>query len=395
MLYFKDGKVRTTYTSADGLGKGHVAGLRLDRDGALWAATQEGGLSRIKDGRIRTLTIRNGLPCNTIHWSIEDDDRSLWIYTACGLVRVTRDELDAWIADPTHMVETRRWGAADGVPLRAISPAYSNPPVAKAADGKLWFVSGEGVQVIDPDHLPFNTIPPPVYIEHVIADRKPYSVANGLRLPPLVRDVTIEFTALSLVDPQGVHFRYRLEGHDNEWQEAGDRRQAFYTNLRPETIASSSRHLTTAACGMRKERSSSSPSRRRSTRQSGFASPARSCSSACVWSGCSTPYAGGCRREEKRLREVIEGIPAMAFSVHPDGSPDLVNQRWLDYTGLSQSKAEDGRGWESTIHPDDLEAHLDKWRAALASGEPFENEARHRSASGRIPLVPRAGVAAA
>ena len=100
-----------------------------------------------------------------IHWSIEDDNRSLWMYTACGLVRVARDDLDAWIADPTHKVETRRWGAADGVPLRAVSPAYSNPPVAKAADGKLWFVSGEGIQVFDPDHLPFNTIPPPVYVE--------------------------------------------------------------------------------------------------------------------------------------------------------------------------------------------------------------------------------------
>ena len=54
-----------------------------------------------------------------------------------------------------------------------------------------------------------------------------------MRLPPLVRDVTIEFTALSLVDSQSVQFRYRLEGHDNEWQEAGDRRQAFYTNLKP------------------------------------------------------------------------------------------------------------------------------------------------------------------
>ena len=68
--------------------------------------------------------------------------------------------------------------------------------------------------MIDPDHLPVNTIPPPVYIERVVADRKPYPVADGLRLPPLVRDVTIEFTALSLVDPKNMHFRYRLEGHD-------------------------------------------------------------------------------------------------------------------------------------------------------------------------------------
>ncbi len=99
VLYFKDGQVRASYAAADGLGKGHVPGLQLDRDGALWAATEEGGLSRIKDGRITTLTSKNGLPCDTIHWTIEDDDRSLWLYTACGLVRIARSELDAWVAD--------------------------------------------------------------------------------------------------------------------------------------------------------------------------------------------------------------------------------------------------------------------------------------------------------
>ena len=72
----------------------------------------------------------------------------------------------------------------------------------------------------------------------------------------------------------------------------------------------------------------------------------------------------------------------MAFSVHPNGSLDLVNQRWLDYTGLSATALADERGWKSAIHPDDVEPHLNKWRTAFASGEPFENEARHRSATG-------------
>ena len=381
VLYFKDGKVRATYTSAEGLGKGHVSGLRLDRDGAVWAATEDGGLSRIKDGRVSTLTTANGLPCNTIHWSIEDDDRSLWMYTACGLVRVMRDDLDAWIADPTRKVDTKRWGAADGVTLRAVSPAYFNPPVAKAADGKLWFVSGDGVQVIDPDHLPFNTIPPPVYIEHVVADRKPYPVANGLRLPPLVRDVTIEFTALSLVDPRGVNFRYRLEGHDNEWQEAGGRRQVSYANLTPGNyrfhVKASNNSGVWNEKGAQLE-FSIAPALYQMT---WFRLAIAVLIIGLVWSGFRLRIRR-LRREEKRLRDVIEGIPAMAFSVHPDGSPDLVNQRWLDYAGLSRRATEDGRGWESAIHPDDVEEHLSKWRTALAIGEPFENESRHRSATG-------------
>jgi PAS domain S-box-containing protein len=381
VLYFKDGKVRASYTSAEGLGAGHVAGLRLDRDGAMWAATENGGLSRIKDGRIDTLTIRHGLPCNTIHWSIEDDDRSLWMFTACGLVRVMRDELDAWIADPTRRIVTKTWGAADGATPKAVSPAYFNPPVAKAADGKLWFVAGEGVQVVDPHHLPFNTIPPPVYIETVVADRKPYSVADGLRLPPLVRDVTIEFTALSLVDAQSVHFRYRLEGHDREWQEVGDRRQVSYTNLSPGKYRF---HV--------KASNNSGVWNEKGAQLAFSIAPAfyqliwfrLACALLLVgliWSGFEL-HNRRLRREEKRLREAIEGIPALAFSIHPNGSPDMVNQRWLEYTGLSTEIVKDGGGWESAIHPADVETHFDKWRAALASGEPLENEARHRSATG-------------
>jgi ligand-binding sensor domain-containing protein len=81
--------------SADGLGEGRVDGLQLDRDGTLWAAT-EGGLSRVKNGRVATLTSKNGLPCDTVHWVMEDDDHSFWLYMACGLVRIARPELDAW-----------------------------------------------------------------------------------------------------------------------------------------------------------------------------------------------------------------------------------------------------------------------------------------------------------
>jgi len=233
VLFFRDGKVEAAYTTAQGLGAGHVAGLRLDAQGAVWAATEKGGLSRIKDGRVSTLSVANGLPCNTIHWSTLDEDRALWLYTACGLARIAGEDLAAWIADPRRRVAPRVWGGADGVPLLAMTPAYFNPPVATGPDGKLWFVSGADVQVIDPGHLPFNALPPPVRIETLVADQKPYTVGEGLRLPPLVRDISIEFSALSLVDPKSMQFRYKLEGYDSDWHDTIDRRLASYTNLPP------------------------------------------------------------------------------------------------------------------------------------------------------------------
>ena len=236
--YFKDGQVRASYTADKGFSAGAVTDLRLDRDGALWVATQ-GVLNRIKDGRITALTSRNGLPCNTVLWTMEDDDHSIWLYTACGLVRITQTEMAAWIADPKRTIERTVWDAADGVRLRSTASSGYGPRVTKSTDGRLWFVTGEGVQVVDPRHLPFNKIPPPVHIEQITADHKIRwqdswnEASSDVRLPRLTRDLEIDYTALSLVAPEKVRFRYKLEGYDGDWQDAGNRRQAFYTNLSP------------------------------------------------------------------------------------------------------------------------------------------------------------------
>jgi signal transduction histidine kinase/ligand-binding sensor domain-containing protein len=239
--YLKDGQLRASYTAANGLGEGQIGGLQLDEDGTLWAATQAGGLSRLKDGRIASLTSRNGLPCDTIHWSIEDDDRSLWLYTACGLVRIARTEVDAWIADPKRRIRTTVWDALDGVRLSSTPGSPYGPRVAKPKDGRLWFVTGEGVQVVDPHHLSVNKLPPPVHIEQIIADHKMYwqnltgTTGSQVRLPPRIRDLQIDYTALSLVKPEKVHFKYMLEGQDDDWREVVNDREVQYSNLPPRT----------------------------------------------------------------------------------------------------------------------------------------------------------------
>jgi PAS domain S-box-containing protein len=87
------------------------------------------------------------------------------------------------------------------------------------------------------------------------------------------------------------------------------------------------------------------------------------------------------RRSEKQLRDLIQTIPTMVFSIRPDGSTDFVSRNWQDFAGLSLENTTSD-GWQATVHPDDLATHLNKWRASLASAEPFENEARHRSANG-------------
>lgn len=242
VAYFSDGRIRASYTTADGLTGGRVNDFQVDQEGALWIAT-ESGVSRFKNGRFTTLTSRNGLPCDGAHWLREDDARSFWLYTPCGLLRVPRDELDAWAvamdqdinAKPT--VHATVFDSSDGV--RSLAAAnHFTPQVAKSADGKLWFLSGDGgVHRVDPNHLPFNKLPPPVHIEQLVADRKTYDAtadqSGHMRLPSLIRDLQIDYTALSLVAPEKILFRYKLEGRDKNWQDAGNRRQVFYNDLGP------------------------------------------------------------------------------------------------------------------------------------------------------------------
>src|SRR6185436_288282 len=197
VAYFKDGELRASYAGAEGLGQGMVRDLYIDGNGTLWTAT-DGGLSRIRDGRVLTLTRKNGLPCDMVNWMREDDSHSVWLYLACGLLRIGRSELDSWASDPTQTIHATVFDSADGVSSHRFTSGY-NSVVAKSGDGKLLFVRDAGVSVIDPRHLAFNELPPPVHIEQVTADDKVYAATNGLRLPPRIRNLAIDYTALSFV----------------------------------------------------------------------------------------------------------------------------------------------------------------------------------------------------
>ena len=231
--HFRDGQLRAMYAGAEG----EVRGFYFDRNGTLWAPTV-GGLSRIKDGHILTLTSQNGLPCNRVHWMIEDDAGSVWLHMACGVVRISRSELDAWASQSKLTIHVTVFDRSDGVTSHRLSAGY-DAVVAKSSDGKLWFVRNVGLSVIDPHHLAFNKLPPPVHIEQITADGKTYwrnlsgEAPLSLELPPLARDVTIAFTALSLVAPEKVHFRFKLEGQDSDWREVANDRQVQYSNLAP------------------------------------------------------------------------------------------------------------------------------------------------------------------
>ncbi len=386
IVWFRDGHVRSSYSATNGLGEGTVNHLRFDSEGALWVAT-EGGLARLKDGHIATLTSKSGLPCDAVQWTMEDDAQSVWLMMPCGLVRIARSELDtlASAADKTpRTIRTTVFDSSDGLRTLAVIGDYT-PRVAKSADGNLWFSVPDGISVIDPHQLPVNKLPPPVHIEKVIADRKDYrdnlsgDAPSNPSLPPLVRELEIDYTALSLVAPEKVLFRYKLEGWDQDWQDAGTRRQTFYSNLPPRKYT-----FRVKACN------NSGVWNQAGTSLDFSIAPAYyqtywfrlSCFGAFValfWA----LYRWRIRQfkgQEKRLRDVVETIPAMTFTALADGSNTFVNKRWTEYTGLSVEQTS-GAGWQRVIHPEDLVRHSEKWRISVATGQVFEDEARFRRAA--------------
>jgi PAS domain S-box-containing protein len=371
IAFFKDGQLRASYAE----GEGTVSELRLGPHGALWAATQ-GGLTRIKDGHVATLTQKNGLPCDAVHWTIEDDDHNVWLYMACGLVRIAKSELDVWAADPKRTVPVTVFDSSDGVRSHSFTIGFS-PRVAKSADDKLWFLPGDGVSIIDPRHLPVNKLPPPVQIEEIVADGKTYSVANGLRLPLRVRNLEIHYTALSLVAPEKVRFQIKLEGQE-DWRELVDRHEN-YTNLGPGNYRF--RVIASNNSGVWNEQGATLD----------FAiAPAywqtNWFRALCVVVFLALIYGAyrfrvrQLRRQERKLRDVIETMPTFAWTALPGGSVDFVNLHWQEYTGLSTERTV-GSGWQAAVHAADLKRHAAKWRVSLATGEPFENEVRYLRAA--------------
>jgi signal transduction histidine kinase/ligand-binding sensor domain-containing protein len=208
---------------------GYARNIVLDSDNDfVWFGATKSLVGR-HAGRLQAMTTANGLPCERINTLIIDAHQSLWLYMQCALVRIDHDELLRWWSHPSTQVSMTIFDGLDG--FRGGKEAM-DPSAARAHDGKLWFANGTFLQMIDPDHRSRNELPPPVHVEKIIADGKAYSPLDPIQFPRSTRSVEISYSGLSFVLPQRVHFRYKLEGYDTEWQQAGTRRSAFYTNLR-------------------------------------------------------------------------------------------------------------------------------------------------------------------
>jgi signal transduction histidine kinase len=136
------------------------------------------------------------------------------------------------LRDPSYRFQWERFISSDGLPGQTqIVDPY--PKAIQGTDGRIWFTATRGVAWVDPRKIPRNFIPPPVSITSVLADGSPHLQLADLRLPARTANVQISYSALSLSVPERVRFKYKLDGLDKGWQDAGTRREAFYTNLGP------------------------------------------------------------------------------------------------------------------------------------------------------------------
>jgi signal transduction histidine kinase/ligand-binding sensor domain-containing protein len=197
-------------------------------DGSILVGT-ENGLVGWRAGTVQRMTTKNGLPCDFVIAFVQDTEKRWWLYTRCGIVEFSDADFQRWWTNPNTIVQNRVYDAFDG----AQPNIGSFNAAASTADGRVWFSSGVVVQVVDPSRLSQKLPPAAAYIESVLVDRKEFQATNNLKVPPHPRDLQIDYTSPTFSIPQKVKFRYRLDGYDHDWHEAGTRRQAFYTDLPP------------------------------------------------------------------------------------------------------------------------------------------------------------------
>jgi len=212
-----------------------VTSIFDDLHGSLWLGGRTPGLTRLhlSDGRVTHYTSEAGLFDGSLTRVLADDDDNLWISTSHGIYRASRKELDDYADGHATMIHAVVYGTADGMKTSEAPEPNSQPGGWRARDGRLWFTTRKGVVVIDPKHLVHNDLAPPVVIESVAADGKTLAASKTLEIPPGNSRIEIHYTGLSLAVPGRVRFKFKLEGYDRDWVDAGSSRVAYYTNLSP------------------------------------------------------------------------------------------------------------------------------------------------------------------
>ena len=230
-LWRVKGDVRRQFTTSDGLSSDQIRSVYEDAQGTLWIGTFGGGLNAMRDGRLVHYTARDGLLSDNIG-KVFDDGESLWLSTTRGICRIAKKQLQEFSAGKRSRLEPQNYGVEDGLRSAQCAPAY---PTAgggiRTADGRLWFTTGRGLAVLDPDAQKPGALSPVAHLVQMTANGDPVDLSRPARLAPGNERLQIRYTGIHLSAPERVQYFYRLEGLDADWVAAGGRRVINFNTL--------------------------------------------------------------------------------------------------------------------------------------------------------------------
>ena len=229
MLVMLDGEKVSTFSHEEGVLVGTITTIQGDGTD-VWIGGEFG--LEVFDGRsFKPVMSIDGSGFSGVSGIVRDKEGGLWFAENRGVVHLRKDQIRNLDA---HAVQYETFGLLDGL-TSELRGAQATPSAAQSSDGRIWFATTKGIAWIAPDRIVRNSVSPPVSVGSVLADGKAYANMSALNLPPRTKNLQIAYTATSLTIPERVRFRYKLEGQDSDWQDAGTRRAAFYTNLDPGT----------------------------------------------------------------------------------------------------------------------------------------------------------------
>jgi signal transduction histidine kinase len=232
LLELRNG-VPTLHTTPDGRLE-RVVTLHEDAAGTLWAGTWGGGLCRRANGAFRCFDTTEGLPSNLVYQILEDDRQTLWLSSSRGVTRVRKEDIQAFEDGRRNAIAATLYGLADGLPT-SMCRGDSQPAGVKTKDGLLFFPTAKGLAWIDPRKIDETKgAPTPlVVVQRLVVDGQDIALSNEVSLPPGHRRLEVQFAGLSFRAPGSVRYRYKLDGFDRDWVDAGPQAAAYYMGLRP------------------------------------------------------------------------------------------------------------------------------------------------------------------
>jgi diguanylate cyclase (GGDEF)-like protein/putative nucleotidyltransferase with HDIG domain len=228
---YKDGTF-TALTSKEGLSSDMVTAIHEGENGALWVGTSGGGLNRFSGGKFTGITMKDGLSDDKIFQILEDRKHNFWMSSNRGIFRVSEQQLNDFADGKITSIQSVPYGVSEGMKNRECNGGFQ-PAGWAARDGRVWFPTMTGAVVIDPANTSAAGLRPQVRVEGVVVDRQAFAPGEAIRITHGEGKVEFHYTGISLSAAKRVNFKYKLEGFDNEWVEAGSRRAAYYTNLPP------------------------------------------------------------------------------------------------------------------------------------------------------------------